>query len=106
MILDPNDKRPPPSRDPLERPAYYPADVHALRALMQGTATPDQQRRVCDFLMHHVCATYDETFRPESERLTAFASGKRWVGLTLAWFFNSAPVTTDKRRRAQHGEQP
>ena len=110
MILGPHDERPAPSGNPLERPAYYEADVQALRALMIGNATPDQQKRVCDFLVKHVCGTYDMPFRPESERLTAFAAGKQWVGQTLVWLFNSAPAKTDRgevaARRASEGEQP
>lgn len=81
-----------PKRDPLERPDYVKPDLFALRAVARGEATPEQQQRAVRFLLNGICATYDETFRPDSERLSAFASGRRWVGLSIVWFLNSAPV--------------
>jgi hypothetical protein len=109
VILKPSDARPPPPANPLERPDYYEADVHALRALMIGNATPDQQKRVHKFLVEQICGTYDMPFRPDSERLTAFAAGKQWVGQTIVWFFNAAPTKIDPGEvGARHitGEQP
>src|SRR5688572_10247718 len=112
MLLNSTDPRPAPSRDPVAPPAYYEADVQALRALQVGAATEDQQRRACEFIVRHLCGTYDVVFRPDSERLTSFAAGKQWCGQMLVWFFNSAPTRTDpaeiaarpRARRASTGE--
>lgn len=108
MILKPTEPRPAPSANPLERPDYYEADVHALRALLIGNATPDQQKRACKFVIDHICGTYDMAFRPDA-RMTDLALGKQWVGQTLVWFFNAAPTKIDPgeigARHVATGEQ-
>lgn len=52
----------------------------AVQALAKGEATPDQQRQFCNWLVNVACATYDISFQPESDRATAFAEGRRYVG--------------------------
>lgn len=56
------------------------ADAAALQALQRGEATPEQQQRALGFLINTVCGTYDMAYRPASERDTAFALGKAFVG--------------------------
>lgn len=66
------------------KPAHYEiADVSAIKALANGTATPDQQQRALKWIIENVCATYDLSYRPNSERDTAFAEGKRHCGLQV-----------------------
>jgi hypothetical protein len=72
-----------PASQPYIPPAWEPADVSAIQALQRGNATPDQQRRALDYLINTMCATYDLSYRPESDRDTAFAEGRRFVGLQL-----------------------
>jgi hypothetical protein len=78
---------------PYELPAIEPADVTAIHALIAGTATPEQQGR---FVQWFVKATgVDQmTYRPD-DRDTAFAEGKRFVGLQ---FFTLAKTKLSDRR--------
>ena len=75
-------KKPPPGA-PWAPVAYEGADVGAIQALNRGDATPEQQRRALRYIVEVVAGTYDQSFRPDSERDTAFAEGRRFVGLTL-----------------------
>lgn len=62
---------------------YEPADVTAIQALERGDASPDLQRRALAFIVNDLACTYDLSYRPKSDRDTAFAEGKRHVGLQL-----------------------
>ncbi|HEY1900779.1 MAG TPA: hypothetical protein VGG49_13405 [Steroidobacteraceae bacterium] len=77
-----------PSRDPWVPPEWDPEDAHAVQAFMQGRASPEQQQRAAAFIVHQLCGTYDQSFRPGGDRDTCFAEGKRFVGLQLVKFVN------------------
>lgn len=62
---------------------YEPADVSAIQALQRGDASPDLQRRALAFIINDLARTYDLSYRPNSDRDTAFAEGKRFVGLQI-----------------------
>lgn len=62
---------------------WEPADVAAIQALARGDATADQQRRALDYIINNIAGTYDLSYRPDSDRDTAFAEGKRFVGLQI-----------------------
>lgn len=62
---------------------YKLPDVGALQALDRGDAEADQQRRALTFIIETICKTYDLSYRPDSERDTAFAEGKRYVGTQI-----------------------
>src|SRR3990167_1568258 len=62
---------------------YELADIGAIQALAKGEAEPHQQQRALKWLIETVCCTYDLSFRPDSERETAFAEGRRFVGLNI-----------------------
>lgn len=62
---------------------YELADASAIQALQRGDASPDQQRRALDYVINNLCANYDLSYRPDSDRDTAFAEGKRFVGLQI-----------------------
>ena len=83
-----------PNPDPTEHPDYTEAEVQALRRLWDGTATADQQRLALDYWIR-ACGTHDRSFRPESDRLTTFAEGKRFMGTNLIWMLKSAITRTD-----------
>lgn len=94
----------PPEEQPLgldKRPQFaYPhkiADVAAVKAIANGTATPDQQVRGMRWIVEKGCMTYDETFHPESERASAFMQGRRFVGLKLVLFINASLGALRKR---------
>lgn len=83
--------------------AWELADASALQALAFGEASPDQQRRALKFLIERVSCAYDLSYRPESERDTAFAEGRRFVGLQIIKLLN---LNLAKFRSAAPGEQP
>ncbi|MFK0090183.1 hypothetical protein ACIQUS_23170 [Pseudomonas sp. NPDC090755] len=64
-------------------PHYELADAAALKGVAAGTASPAQQQRALKWLIETACATYDMSYRPNSERDTSFAEGRRFVGLEI-----------------------
>ncbi len=42
-----------------------------------------QQMLALQFIIEKVCSTYDEPYRPDSERDTTFALGKRHAGMEI-----------------------
>ena len=64
-------------------PPYELADIGAIQALAKGEANEAQQVRALKWIVETACGTYDLSFRPDSERDTAFAEGRRFVGLTI-----------------------
>lgn len=70
---------------------YEVKHVRALQALNQGNALPHQQQEALRFIIEIVAGTYDMSFRPESERDTCFAEGRRYVGLQLVKFLALIP---------------
>ena len=72
-----------PSALPHVPPKYEAADCAAFIALARGEAAPEQQRRALDWIIREAAGTYDLSYRPDSERATAFAEGKRFVGLQI-----------------------
>lgn len=72
----------------LKTAAYFPppyeiADFSALKGLAAGTASPEQQQRALKWIIEAACGTYELSYRPESDRDTAFAEGRRFVGLQI-----------------------
>jgi hypothetical protein len=72
--------KPPPQLVP---PSYEPADIEAFQALQRGDASEHQQRRALDWLVNKAASTYDLSFSPGDQHLTAFAEGRRYVGLQV-----------------------
>ncbi len=69
--------------------AFDKASVHALRAMSHGTASEDQQKRALEFIVRELCETDGLSFRPDDmsgAHATAFAEGKRYVGLQVRKF--------------------
>lgn len=56
--------------------------VFAIRALQEGSASEGQQKMAWDYIMN-LCGVRDLEFRPGDASASAFASGKRFVGLQL-----------------------
>ena len=81
-------------------PVYDKPDMFALKGLANGTATPDQQKHALDYIVRVLCGTYDLSYRPTSERDTAFAEGRRFVGLQLVKLLNAPAGMLDKPGRA------
>lgn len=72
--------------------------VYALKALREGTATPEQQKMAIDGLMS-ITAYYDLSYRPNSERDTAFAEGKRFVGAQVVKMVNLTGDVIEKSKQ-------
>lgn len=75
--------RPAPTSSPWLPASYEKADISAVQAMACGIASPDQQKRALDWIIHQVAATYDMPYRPggqDGERDSCFAAGKMYVG--------------------------
>lgn len=72
-----------PASAPWKPTEWEPADVAAIQALVRGDASPEQQRRAVDYIINDIAGTYDMSYRPDSERDSVFAEGKRFVGLQI-----------------------
>ena len=80
--------------------------IGSLRALFNGTATEHQQKKAVEYILFELCGIRDLSYRPDSERDTAFAEGKRFVGLQMVKIsklftkgVNAPPVEAPKRKR-------
>jgi hypothetical protein len=66
-------------------------EARAFSALREGVASDIQQKRAIEVIVNKLCAMDDLEFRPDDaggERASAFAAGKRHVGLQLRkWLF-------------------
>ena len=67
--------------EPWAPPLAEVADVAAIKALANGKATEDQQKRALHFILVEVCKVDDEPYCPgeNGNRDTAYALGKRRV---------------------------
>lgn len=69
-------------------PEWEVADAGALQALVRGDASEHQQQRAIDYIIRKLAGTYDLSYRPDSDRDTAFAEGRRFVGLQIVKLLN------------------
>ena len=58
-------------------------ETRAFKALNAGNASEGQQKVALNLILYKICRTYDLSFRPDSERATSFAEGKRHVGMQI-----------------------
>lgn len=63
----------------------------ALKNVAAGTASEHQQVTSMKWIIETLCGTYDLSYRPESDRDTAFAEGRRFVGLQIVKELNTNP---------------
>ncbi len=74
------------------KPAIYEsADITAIQQLEQGIAEPEMQKRAFKWIVEEVCKTYDLSYRPGDSHDTAFAEGKRFVGLGIVKMLKLEP---------------
>lgn len=92
-------------KNPLIRSDYTEAEVQALRALWRGEASARQQKMALDFIML-ASGKDDVSHRPGDSHDTAFAEGKRFVGLTIVWMLFDAPSKTDPDKIAARKVDP
>lgn len=84
-------------------PIIQEPDVYAFLALQAGTASPEQQRRIGDWLLVEACRvlspTTSEVKNAGSTDLAhdiAFAEGRRYVGILIREM--TLPATLDKAK--------
>lgn len=82
-------------RDPAWMPvAYDVPEIAAVKALALGEATAVQQQLALKWMIENAAGTYDLSYRSDAdggERETAFAEGRRFVGLQLVKLINLPP---------------
>lgn len=64
-------------------PEFEPKHVGAAKAFKTGTASPHQQQLLWNYLMMDICKVGALSFRSGSDRDSAFADGKKYVGYVL-----------------------
>jgi len=78
------------------------ADAHALRALKNGTASPDQQQRALKWIMDEACNTVGFWWR-DTDRETAFELGRAFVAKQIGRLLT---CDLSRLRRQQHVDSP
>jgi hypothetical protein len=83
------------------RPAALPCIV-AVKAVAQGTATEDQQRRFMAWLLDEVCGYHDRMayFGTDGEQKTWFALGRRRVAELLKIYIET-PIEKFKGSKSE-----
>lgn len=91
-----------PSAEPWKPAPWDVADAGALQALSRGEANDAQQKRALRFVIESLAGTYDLSYRSGKPDDTAFAEGKRSVGLQIVKLLhvNLGAI------RGKPGEQP
>lgn len=77
-----------PDRRPWHPAPYDVPTIYALKALAAGRANEAQQKRAVEWLINCAARTYDASFIPDSERESAYAEGRRAVGLEMVKLIN------------------
>jgi hypothetical protein len=75
--------------------AYSKHDVMAVKALAAGNATEGQQKRALSLIIEGIAGSYEPSYWPGSPTDTAFAEGRRFVGLQLVKFVNMSGHLVD-----------
>lgn len=91
---------PPGPPKPTESYRFTLAEASAVQAMVRGEASADQQLRVLDLVINKLARTYDLSYRPDSDRDTAFAEGGRFVGLQLVTMTKVSVDALEKQERA------
>lgn len=68
--------------EPWKPAPYEIEDVAALQALEKGIASETQQKRAIRYIVEVLGMTFEHTYFP-TDRDTAFANGRRYVGLQI-----------------------
>ena len=87
------------AKQPWHPADYSEADIYAMQALAAGIASAAQQKRALEWLLYKVCGAYDETYFADSERNSAYAQGKRHVGLQIVKAINLPATAFTKMKR-------
>ena len=84
---------------------YVLADVSAIQALVNGTASPEQQKRAVDWIIQQAAGLYEMSYRPgeDGRRDTDFAEGRRFVGSQIV---KMTKLDLAKMRRKEPNADP
>lgn len=83
-------------KEAIAPPDYEAADVYAIQALMRGEANETQQKRALDWIVNAASRAFDVSFRPGAPDETAFAEGRRFVGLQIDKMTRLNPAIFDR----------
>lgn len=86
--MAPKSPRPSAKKGPIPLPDWKKQTAVAFQALAAGVANEGQQKECLRFIVYEIANTYDMTFVPESDRLSAFAEGRRMVGNQIIKLIN------------------
>lgn len=78
----------PRKKGPIPLPVWTKQTAVAFQALAAGVANDGQQKDCLKWIIEEAAKTYDMTFVPESDRLSAFAEGRRMVGSQIVKLLN------------------
>lgn len=87
-------------------PEWELSDAYALKSLVAGTASADQQQRAVAWIINRAAATYDMAYRPESARDTDFALGRAFVGQQVVKLINMPVSILDQMRKGPTQGEP
>lgn len=76
-------QRPGPRSEAWATTPWDKADAYAIKAVAAGMASEAQQKRAIAWVLQ-ASGLRDLSFRPDNTHATAFAEGKRFVGLQIA----------------------
>ncbi len=76
--------------------------VMAAHALHRGKAEEHQQTLFIKWLVFHLCQTHEEIFDPSNQYATAYAAGRRSVGLDILRTLEAVPETLPDKPEESH----
>lgn len=95
----------------MKKPQLFPAfellDALAIKAVSEGEADEVAQKRALDWIVKGIARVRDLSYDPESSHATAFAEGRRSVGLEIALYMTMSPRDLEKlalQRKGKRGE--
>jgi hypothetical protein len=73
---------------PWHPPKFDRSDAMAMKAVATGTANEAQQKQAIEYIVGTLGMTYDTSYWADSDRNSAFAEGRRFVGLQIVKMVN------------------
>jgi len=77
----------------MDRPQYSEADIQAIRAVDNGSATPDQQKRAMNYIINYASQAYDMCWRIDPS-MKDLALGQALVGQHIVHMIKHAKTKT------------